>query len=316
MENNIYLIGMPGSGKSTLGEGIARDLGKWFIDFDNLLEKTSKMTVGALLKELWDNMFSGYEKNLALWMDYSNTVISLSGSVSLIDEVMELLKTSWPVIYINTSLEIIKKRIPLMKTDRIIWYGQVGLEEIFEKRKTKYEKWADFTYVNNKDESKEQALESFKNYLVSLPESSGLNISFTQWKTIQNEFTIYSKYKVVWDFMYLSGQLWMDYETQDMVLSSIDEEFKQAFRNAKMILLWVGFWLKDVVKATIYLKDLKNYEIMNNIYCDYFVIKPARSVIEVSGLPRQWNILVELIAYKDPNGRVSTKRDWSPWKGI
>lgn len=315
MENNIYLIWMPWSGKSTIGKQLATKLSKNFLDFDDLLEKTANMTVGQLLTELWENMFAGYEKNLALSLEYSNTVISLSWSVSLIDEVMTFLKKSGPVIYINTPIDTIKKRLPQMKTDRIVGLNESTIDQIFQQRKPQYEKWADYTFDNLQDASPEEVFKNFEIFLSKLPAESHIN------KVSTNTFywadaNLYSKYKVAWDFMYVSWQIGMILETQEMITTSIQEEFAQAFRNTKIILLWAWFGPKDVVKTTIYMKNLEHYDIMNEIFSDYFVIKPARSVVQVADLPLCANIMIEVVAYKDMDGKISAKRDWGPWRGI
>jgi enamine deaminase RidA (YjgF/YER057c/UK114 family) len=57
---------------------------------------------------------------------------------------------------------------------------------------------------------------------------------------------------------------------------------------------------------------MKHYDIFNDLYWDYFILKPARSVVAVNGLPREANIMIDLIACKDPNSNNSIKRDWSP----
>jgi hypothetical protein len=64
---------------------------------------------------------------------------------------------------------MIKKRVPFMKTDRIIGFNEGTIDGIFESRKAKYEKWADFTFENNLDGTPESVFQNFKIFLATLP---------------------------------------------------------------------------------------------------------------------------------------------------
>jgi 2-iminobutanoate/2-iminopropanoate deaminase len=84
----------------------------------------------------------------------------------------------------------------------------------------------------------------------------------------------------------------------ELVSGGIEEEAKQAFRNISNLLREYSSGLKDVIKATIYLKNIEDIEIVDNIYKNYFVLKPARTIIGVSGLPKNALIEIEVIAKK------------------
>jgi 2-iminobutanoate/2-iminopropanoate deaminase len=106
----------------------------------------------------------------------------------------------------------------------------------------------------------------------------------------------YSKAKKVWNLLFCSGQIWLDPETMEIVLGWIEEQTKRVIRNISWVLKENNLSLKDVVKTTIYLKNIENFEIVNSIYKNYFVLKPARSTVEVSKLPKNAQIEIEVIA--------------------
>lgn len=106
----------------------------------------------------------------------------------------------------------------------------------------------------------------------------------------------YSKAFWAWEMLFCSGQIWVDVNTMQVVNWWIIEETRQACRNISYLLEEYWLWLKNVVKTTIYLKNMWDYDIVNNVYKNYFVLKPARTVIEASSLPKNALIEIEVIA--------------------
>jgi 2-iminobutanoate/2-iminopropanoate deaminase len=108
----------------------------------------------------------------------------------------------------------------------------------------------------------------------------------------------YSKAVFAWDLLFCSWQIPLNPETMQIVEWWIEEQTKQACENISDLL--IKFWLKieNVVKTTIFLRNIGDFWIVNNIYGSYFITKPARSTIEVSNLPK-WALLeIEVIAKK------------------
>ncbi len=105
----------------------------------------------------------------------------------------------------------------------------------------------------------------------------------------------YSKTFLTWNLVFCSWQIWINPETNEM-LWTIEEQTIQACRNIKLVLEEIWLWLKDVVKTTLFLKDINDIEKVNSIYKDYFLLKPARSTIAVSWIPRWALIEIESIA--------------------
>ena len=96
----------------------------------------------------------------------------------------------------------------------------------------------------------------------------------------------------------LSGQIPINPDTGNIESNDIESQVNQVFQNIAAILDVEDLNFNDIVKTTIYLTDLENFKIVNNIYESYFknTISPARSTIEVSALPLHSLVEIELIA--------------------
>ncbi len=106
----------------------------------------------------------------------------------------------------------------------------------------------------------------------------------------------YSKaYRINW-FVYCSGQIALNPDTMELIKWWIEEETRQVCRNIAWVLAEYNVSLKNVIKTTIFLKNIADFEKVNQIYKDYFILKPARSTIEVSNLPKNALIEIEVIA--------------------
>ncbi|MEJ5230247.1 MAG: RidA family protein [Pseudothermotoga sp.] len=101
-------------------------------------------------------------------------------------------------------------------------------------------------------------------------------------------------------FVFLSGQIPLDPHTGDLVNGDIKKQASRVFENIKAILKASGCSLKNVVKATVFVTDLKNFAAINEVYSQYFGDhKPARSFVEVSALPKGAQVEIEVIAVKE-----------------
>jgi len=107
----------------------------------------------------------------------------------------------------------------------------------------------------------------------------------------------YSQASQAGDFLFLSGQIPLDPKTGELVNGDIREQTQQVLENIKGILESQGLRMKNVVKSTIFLKDIANFSQVNEVYATYFASSPpARSTVEVSKLPRNAEIEIEVIA--------------------
>jgi len=97
--------------------------------------------------------------------------------------------------------------------------------------------------------------------------------------------------------LFLSGQIPIDPVTGSLVPGGIEEQAKQVFRNIHGILTEAGFGVEDVVKTTVFLKDLKDFDVMNRLYADFFTAPfPSRSCFEAAALPKGALVEIEAVA--------------------
>lgn len=100
------------------------------------------------------------------------------------------------------------------------------------------------------------------------------------------------------DFLFISGQIPLDPEGSGLLQGSIEAQTQRCLEQIKEILAAAGGSLKDLVKVTIYLVDMKDFEAVNRAYAAYFDLEPpARVCLAVSALPKGTRIEIEAVAY-------------------
>ena len=108
----------------------------------------------------------------------------------------------------------------------------------------------------------------------------------------------YSQGVVAGCFLFVSGQIPLDPETGELVGGSFEDRVRRVLENVKAVVEAAGGTLRDVVKVTVYLRDIGLFERFNRVYAEYFPEEPpARVVVEVSRLPKDVDLEVEAIAY-------------------
>ena len=99
--------------------------------------------------------------------------------------------------------------------------------------------------------------------------------------------------------LYISGQIPMDPETGEIVKGGIREQTKRVLENIRVILNAAGYSPQDVVKSTCLLSDMKNFQVMNEVYESFYPVDPpARAAFQVAKLPLDVMIEIETIAVK------------------
>jgi 2-iminobutanoate/2-iminopropanoate deaminase len=99
--------------------------------------------------------------------------------------------------------------------------------------------------------------------------------------------------------LYCSGQIAINPETGNIDTSSIESETRQVLKNLGAILESAGMSYENVVKATIFMTDIKNYKLINSVYAEFFKEKfPAREAIQVVALPAKAHVEISAIAVK------------------
>lgn len=97
--------------------------------------------------------------------------------------------------------------------------------------------------------------------------------------------------------VYVSGQLAFDPQTGSLVTDDIKSETRQAIKNLKAVLEAAGSSLEKVVKTTLFIKNMDDFPLINEVYADFFTQNPpARACVEVARLPRDANVEVEAIS--------------------
>lgn len=102
------------------------------------------------------------------------------------------------------------------------------------------------------------------------------------------------------NFIYCSGQIAINPLTNKIdCLGDIKKETKQVLNNIKAVLNSGGAQMEDVIKTTIFLTDMNNFQIVNSIYSEFFegTFAPARACVEVSSLPKGVLIEIDCVAY-------------------
>ena len=108
----------------------------------------------------------------------------------------------------------------------------------------------------------------------------------------------YSPALKVGNLIFASGQIPINPKTGKMIEGDIEAQARMALDNLKAVLKPYSIGLENVVKATIFLKDMNNFSRVNKVYGECFKEKfPARSCIEVSRLPKDAEIEIEAIAF-------------------
>ena len=110
----------------------------------------------------------------------------------------------------------------------------------------------------------------------------------------------YSQAVLINDTLYTSGQIALDAITGKLILDTIEIETKKVLENMRAVLKAADMDFSNVVKSTIFLSDMKNFSVVNDIYSTYFIseLAPARETVEVSELPKKVNVEISMIAVK------------------
>ncbi len=157
-KTNIVLIGMPGSGKSTVGVLVAKALGMSFVDTDLELMRRTDRKLQEMLDEDGLESFLDEEETTILALDVSHTVIATGGSVVLEPEAVKCLQENGILVFLDVSMEELKKRITNIKSRGIAFAKGQDLMDIYEERVPLYRKYADV--VVDKEGDLENTVES------------------------------------------------------------------------------------------------------------------------------------------------------------
>ena len=144
MKKNIVLIGMPGSGKSTVGVILAKVLGYTFIDSDLLIQKEEKKLLKDIIAREGQEGFLRIENRVNASIETENSVIATGGSVVYCEEAMKHLQEIGTVIYLKLDYQILKKRLSNLIGRGVVLKDGQTLEDLYKERVPFYEKYGEY----------------------------------------------------------------------------------------------------------------------------------------------------------------------------
>ncbi|MGN0607430.1 MAG: shikimate kinase [Oscillospiraceae bacterium] len=145
MFNNIVLIGMPASGKSTIGVILAKVLKCRFVDTDLIMQDSTDKTLIDIISEKGMDGFIEFENDTVSKLKFRNTVIATGGSVVYGEQAMANLKKDGIVVYLKHRYEVIDSRLTNISTRGVVMHDGQTLQDLFNERVPLYEKYADIT---------------------------------------------------------------------------------------------------------------------------------------------------------------------------
>lgn len=164
--NNVIFIGMPASGKSTVGVVVAKRLGYDFVDSDLLIQKQEGKLLCDIIAEVGNDGFLAIENQVNRDIETERSVISPGGSVIYCQEAMEHFKKIGTVVYLKVSYDNLRKRIRSLKKRGVVLKAGQTFRQLYEERTALFEKYADITI----DEDDCQRHETIENVLNALEE--------------------------------------------------------------------------------------------------------------------------------------------------
>ena len=145
MKKNIVLIGMPGSGKSTIGVLLAKAINYQFIDGDLLIQRQEKKTLVDIINEKGIDAFLAIENQVLREINTEASVIATGGSAIFSEEAMKHLGEQGLIVYLDVSCEEIIRRVNNISTRGSAMKPGKTLADLYEERKPYYEKYAQLT---------------------------------------------------------------------------------------------------------------------------------------------------------------------------
>lgn len=162
--DNIILIGMPGSGKSTVGVVLAKVLGYGFVDSDLVIQAQEGKRLFEIMEEIGNEGFIQVENRVNSQMVVDRCVIATGGSAVYGKEAMEHLKEIGTVVYLQLPYEELEQRLGNLKCRGVVLKEGQTLRELYNERVPLYEKYADIT-VREAGLGIEETMEKIKQQL-------------------------------------------------------------------------------------------------------------------------------------------------------
>lgn len=144
-KSNVILIGMPGSGKSTVGVVLAKRLGFRFLDSDLVIQEKTGKLLYQLIEERGEAGFLLLEEQINSGIQVERHIISTGGSAVYGTKAMEHLRRIGTVVYLQLAYEELEKRLGDLQKRGVVLRPGFTLRDLYEERIPLYEKYADIT---------------------------------------------------------------------------------------------------------------------------------------------------------------------------
>lgn len=168
---NIVFIGMPASGKSTVGVVVAKRLGYKFVDTDLVIQEVEKRLLKEIIAEEGNEGFLRIEDRVNAEIQEERAVISPGGSVVYCENAMRHYKDTGMIVYLHTSYETISNRLHNAKNRGVVLKDGQTLKDLYEERTALFERYADLT-ISEEGRDLEETIEEVLRVL-----ENGLNVT-------------------------------------------------------------------------------------------------------------------------------------------
>ena len=167
-KDNVVLIGMPTSGKSTMGVLLAKILGYRFLDADIVIQEKEGKKLSQIIEEEGVDGFIEIENRINAAVETEKTVIATGGSVVYGKEAMDHYKNIGKVVYLKVDMDTLTKRLHNAKQRGVVMRDGQSLVALYNERSALYEKYADIT-IEEKDHTMEEVIDITLEALRALP---------------------------------------------------------------------------------------------------------------------------------------------------
>ena len=167
-KDNIVLIGMPTSGKSTMGVILAKILGYRFLDADIVIQEKIGKKLSEIIESEGIDGFIDIENRINSEIETERTVIATGGSVVYGKEAMDHYKNIGKVVYLKVDMDTLTKRLHNAKQRGVVMREGQSLISLYNERSALYEKYADIT-IEEKNHTMEEVIDITLEALRALP---------------------------------------------------------------------------------------------------------------------------------------------------
>ena len=156
-KDNIVLIGMPASGKSTVGVILAKILGYNFVDSDIVIQEKEGRKLSEIIETEGIDGFIDIENKINAGIEVQKTVVATGGSVVYGSEAMQHFKNIGTIVYMKVDMEVLTERLNDVKQRGVVMREGQSLVSLYNERSKLYEKYADII-IDEKHNTMEEVL--------------------------------------------------------------------------------------------------------------------------------------------------------------